>query len=217
MNGRASEVDSNHARLLGLLAAASALVTGLLLIVEFVGTPGAQLPGRLALTGAIGATLVIAVVLLRRDGWGYGLDIAGGVLMVLGIAAGALLPDGLDAAAILPLTGAVLTLPKRSGLRLGAVFILAFAAGLAGETAAYLYGGMRNVTGLVNWPQSLVESGVMLAFVYGLVWWAGDRWWSATARAQHAAGEPAPGCWRSTSGFSRPSIRRACSTSSQTR
>ncbi len=153
--------------------------------VEFVATPAAQMPGRVAITAAIGTTLVIAVVLLRRDVRGYGLDVAGAVLMVLGIAAGALLPDGLDAAAILPLTGAVLTLPKRSGLRLGVVFMVAFAASLAGETAAYLFGSMRNVTSLVNWPQSLIESGVMLAFSYGLVWWAGDRWWSATARAQH--------------------------------
>ncbi|MGZ6266947.1 MAG: diguanylate cyclase [Candidatus Limnocylindrales bacterium] len=174
----------SYARLPWLLAAAAASVTVLLLLVEFVATPGSQLPARIALTAAIGVTLVAAVVLLRRDEWAYGLDIAGAVLMLLGIAAGALLPDGLDAAAILPLTGAVLTLPKRSGLRLGVVFMVAFAASLAGETAAYVY-GMRNVTSLVNWPQSLAESGVMLAFSYGLVWWAGDRWWSATARAQH--------------------------------
>jgi diguanylate cyclase (GGDEF)-like protein len=45
---------------------------------------------------------------------------------------------------------------------------------------------MARVVGLVNWPQSLIESGVMLAFSYGLVWWVSDRWRSATTRAQHA-------------------------------
>ena len=186
MSRQGSGANSDHARLLGLLAAASALAIALLLLVEFVATPGAEMPGRLAVTAACGATLVVGVVLLRRDGWGRGLDIVGGVLMLLGIAAGAILPDGLDAAAILPLAGAVLTLPKESGRKLAAVFILAFVASMAGETAAYMYGGMRRATGLVNWPQSLLESGVMLAFSYGLVWGAGDRWWSATARAQHA-------------------------------
>jgi diguanylate cyclase (GGDEF)-like protein len=185
VSGQGSGANSDHARPLGLLATACASATVLLLLVEFVATPGAQMAGRLAVTAACGATLVVGVVLLRRDGWGRGLDIVGGVLMLLGIAAGAMLPDGLDAAAILPLAGAVLTLPKESGRKLAAVFILAFAASIAGETAAYLY-GMRNVVGIVNWPQSLFESGIMLAFSYGLVWWAGERWWSATARAQHA-------------------------------
>ena len=179
-------MNSGHARMLGLLATAVALATVLLLLEELVATPGAQIPGRLAITAACGATLVAAAILLRRDSWGYGLDIAGGVLMLLGVAAGALLLDGLDDAAILPLAGAVLTLPKQHGRSLAAVFILAFAASIAGEAAAYLYGGMRSVVDLVNWPRPLIESGAVLAFTYGLVWWASDRWWSATVSAQHA-------------------------------
>ncbi len=179
-------MTSSHARLLTALAAASALATLLLLLGELAAAPGAQTPGRLAVTAGCGATLVAAVVLLRRDTWGYGLDIAGGALMILGVAAGALLPDGLDAAAILPLAGAVLTLPKQRGPQLAAVFILAFVASLAGEAAAYSFGGIKTIVGVENWPQPLIESGAMLAFVYGLVWWAADRWWSATARAQLA-------------------------------
>jgi hypothetical protein len=33
---------------------------------------------------------------------------------------------------------------------------------------------------------SLLESGVMLAFVYGLLWWVGNRWWRADEQARLA-------------------------------
>jgi diguanylate cyclase (GGDEF)-like protein len=178
--------DPGHARLLGLLAVACALATLLLLAGELVAAPGPQVPGLFAITASCGATLVAAAVLLRRGKWGYGLNIAGVVLMLLGIAAGALVPDGLYAAAILPLAGAVLTLPSQRGRLLTATFVLAFAASLAGEAAAYLYGGMSGVAGTVDWRQLMVGSGVMAAFLYGLVWWVSDRWWSATASAEHA-------------------------------
>jgi diguanylate cyclase (GGDEF)-like protein len=171
--------------MLGLLVTAFALATVLLLLAEFVATPG-RLTARLVITAACGATLVTAAILIRRGSPGRGLDIAGAVLMLLGIAAGALLPDGLDDAAILPIAGAVLTLPKHRGRPLAAVFIIALAVSVAGETAAYLYGGMKGVVDVVNWPHPLFESGVVLAFTYGLVWWASDRWWTATESAQHA-------------------------------
>ena len=179
-------VNSGHARTLGLLATAFALATVLLLLEEFVATPGDRLTGRLLITAVCGATLVAAAILIRRGSLGYGLDIAGGVLMLLGIAAGALLPDGLDDAAILPIAGAVLTLPKHRGRQLAAVFIIALAASIAGEAAAYLYGGMKGVVSVVNWPRPLFESGMVLAFTYGLVWWASDRWWLATVSAERA-------------------------------
>ena len=179
-------VDPGRARLLGFLAIASAVATGFLLLVEVVATPANQLPGLLSVTALCGATFVSAALLLRIGRWSYGLNIAGVVLMILGIEAGALMPDGLDAAAILPLAGALLTLPEHRGRPLAGMFILAFVAGMAGESAAYLYGGMSKVVGVVNVPQSLLESGVMLAFLYGLVWWVGDRWWSATTRVQHS-------------------------------
>jgi diguanylate cyclase (GGDEF)-like protein len=179
-------VSSGHTRILGLLVTAFALATVLLLLEEFVATPGAQFTGRLVITAGSGATLVAAAILIRRGSLGYGLDIAGGALMLLGIMAGAMLPDGLDYAAILPIAGAVLTLPKHRGRPLAAVFVIAFAVSIAGEAAAYLYGGMKSVVDVVNWPLPLFESGVVLAFTYGLVWWASDRWWSATERLQLA-------------------------------
>ena len=178
-------MSSGHTRMLSLLVAAFALATVLLMLEEFVASPGAQMPGRLVVTVGCGATLVAAAILIRRGSLGYGLDIAGGVLMLLGIVAGALLPDGLDDAAILPIAGAVLTLPKHRGRPLAAVFVTAFAASITGEAAAYLYGGMKSVVDVVNWPRPLFESGVVLAFTYGLVWWASDRWWLATESAQH--------------------------------
>ncbi len=179
-------VDPGRARLLGQLAVVFAAVTGLLLSVEVVATPPAHLSGILGITAACGASLVAATLLLRIGRWSYGLNIVGVVLMILGTEAGALMPDSLDAAAILPLVGALLTLPEHRGRPLVGMFVLAWVAGMAGESAAYLHGGLSRVAGIVNWPQSLVESGVMLALVYGLVWWVSDRWWSATVRAQDA-------------------------------
>jgi diguanylate cyclase (GGDEF)-like protein len=178
--------DPGHIRLLGLLAIACGIATGFLLFAEVVATPATHLPGLLVITAVSGTTLIAAALLLRQGRWAYGLNIAGVVLMILGIAAGGLLPDGLDAAAVLPLAGAVLTLHEQRGRPLAGMFILAYIAALAGESAAYLFGSMTVVVGIVNWPQSLIESGGMLAFVYGLVWWVGDRWWSATTSAQHA-------------------------------
>ncbi|HJX68170.1 MAG TPA: sensor domain-containing diguanylate cyclase [Candidatus Limnocylindrales bacterium] len=179
-------LDAGRARLLGLLAVTCGLATGLLSLAEFVAAPAANLPGLLAITVSCGATLMAAALLLRLGRLSYALNIAGVALMMMGMAAGPLMPDGLAAAAILPLAGAVLTLPEQRGRPLAGMFILAFVAGIAGESAAYLYGGTAEVVGSAHWSLSLIQTGVMLAFVYGLVWWAGDRGWSATTRAQHA-------------------------------
>jgi diguanylate cyclase (GGDEF)-like protein len=177
--------DPGRARLLGFLAIACAVATGSLLFVEVVATPAAHLPGLLTITLLCGASLVAASFLLRIGRWSFGLNIAGVVLMMLGTGAGALMPDGLNAAAILPLAGALLTLPEHRGRPLAGMFVLAFIAAMAGESASFLYGGMSKAVG-VSWPQSLIESAVMLASLYGLVWWVGDRWWSATTSAQRA-------------------------------
>ena len=186
MNAHWPGVDPVRARLLGFLAIVLAVATGILLFAEVVATPAARLPGLMSITVVCGATAVAAALLLREGRWAFGLNIAGLVLMILGTAAGALLPDGLDAAAVLPLAGALLTLPEHRGRPLAGMFILAYVAAMAGEAAAYLYGGMSELVGIVNWQQSLIESGVMIAFLYGLVWWVGDRWWSATTSAQHS-------------------------------
>jgi diguanylate cyclase (GGDEF)-like protein len=168
------------------VAIACSLATGFLLSVEAVAAPTAHMAGLLSITAACGATVVAAALLLRVGRWSYGLNIAGIILMLLGTEAGALMPDGLDAAAILPLAGALLTLPEHRGRPLAGMFFLAWVAAMAGESAAYVSGEMNRVAGLVNWPQSVLESAAMLALVYGLVWWVGDRWWSATTSAQHA-------------------------------
>ena len=178
--------DPGHARQLGLLASACSLATGLLLLLEALSAPTAQKAGLLAITAACGAAVVGAALLMRTGKWSYGLNIAGVVLMILGTEAGALLPDGLDAAAILPLAGALLTLPAHRGRPLAGMFIVAWVAAMAGESAAHVYGQTARLVGIVNWPQSLAESAAMLSLAYGLVWWVGDRWWSATTSAQHA-------------------------------
>jgi diguanylate cyclase (GGDEF)-like protein len=133
----------------------------------------------------VGITVVATALLLRLGRWAYGLNIAGIMLMVLGAAAGFVVPDGLDAAAVLPLAGAILTLHEQRGRPLAGMFFLAFAAAILGEWAAYVHGGASRIVGAA-WIQALIESGVMLGFVYVLVWWIGDRWWSATTHAQHA-------------------------------
>lgn len=185
VNAQWPGVDPGRARLLGFLAIACAVATGFLLFVEVFASPAGRLPGVLSITLLCGASLVAASFLLRIGRWSFGLNIAGVALMMLGAGAGALMPDGLNAAAILPLAGALLTLPEHRGRPLAGMFVLAFIAAMAGESAAYLYGGMSSLVG-GTWLQSLIELGVMLASLYGLVWWVGDRWWSATSRAQHA-------------------------------
>jgi diguanylate cyclase (GGDEF)-like protein len=177
-----------HDLLFARFALTFAVVTLLLLASEFVVSPAGELPVVLGLTTVGGLAVVVGTVLLSRGALDYVLVVAGGLLMLLGIAAGALAPDGLDAAALMPLAGAVLTLPRQHGRPLAAIFVLAFAAGMAGEYAAYTYGGASDTTSRITTVQSLLESGVMLGFTYSLVWWIGDRWWAANARVQHAMG-----------------------------
>jgi diguanylate cyclase (GGDEF)-like protein len=179
-------LHSSRARLLGVAAIALAVATGSLLLGQIVADPAAQSLGLVSITASCGATLVAAALLIRASRREYVLNIAGVVLMMLGVAAGALMSDGVAAATILPLAGVLVTLPGQRGRPLAGMFILAFAAGIAGESAAYLFGGMSKIVGTVNSSESIIKSGAMLAFLYGLVWWVGDRWWSANTRAQHA-------------------------------
>jgi diguanylate cyclase (GGDEF)-like protein len=182
--GQAFVSGPAQARFFGLLAAGGAGLTVALLLVELIASPAPRLPGIALVTAACGATLVTAAILLREHGPARTLDVAGAALMLLGVAAGGLLPDGLDAAAIMPLAGAVLTIPSHRGRPLVIAFVLAFTASMVGETAALTVGADRS--GGLSVPQSLVVSGVMLALAYTLIWWVGDRWWTATSRAQHA-------------------------------
>jgi diguanylate cyclase (GGDEF)-like protein len=179
-------LDPKPVRTLGLLASACAVATALVLTADVVLQPKVEPNAFLILAGILGVALTIAAIVAGKPRWSYGLDVAGVTLMLLGVAAGAMLPDGLDAAAILPLGGAVLTLPREHGRPLAFMFLLAFAAGMTGESLSYLVGGMANVVGPGNVARSLAESGVMLALIYGVVWWVGDKWWDATASAHHS-------------------------------
>jgi diguanylate cyclase (GGDEF)-like protein len=176
----------NHAGPLAFAAILCALVTGALLLVELAAAPAGSLPMVMIATAACGASLVAAASILRINRPSYGLTIAGVALMGLGTEAGAVMPYGLDAAAILPLAGALLALPEHRGKRLAGMFVLAFVAGMLGEAAAYVHGDLTRVVGVVDWPQSLIESGVMLALVYALVWRVGDSWWETTTNARRA-------------------------------
>jgi diguanylate cyclase (GGDEF)-like protein len=180
------KADPRHARPLGLVAIVCALATGLVVSVPLARDPATHLAGVVLIAVSLGGAVIGLTVLIRARRWTYGLTIAGLGLMALGTEAGAVMPIGLDAAAILPLAGALLTLPEQRGRSLAGMFVLAFFAGMAGESAAYLHGGTTPTVGVLGWPQSLVQSAVMLAIVYGLVWRVGDRWWSTTTRAQRA-------------------------------
>jgi diguanylate cyclase (GGDEF)-like protein len=179
-------LDPVHVRTLGLLASACAAAAALVLAADVVFEPRVDLRELAILIGVLTVALAIAAIVAGKPNWSYGLDVAGVALMVLGVAAGTMLPDGLDAAAILPLGGAVLTLPREHGRPLLIMFVAAFLFGMAGETAAYTVGAMAAVVGPDNVARSLAESGVMLALIYGIVWWVGDKWWAATASAQQS-------------------------------
>jgi diguanylate cyclase (GGDEF)-like protein len=179
-------LDPVHVRTLGLLAAACAAAMALVLAGDVMVQSSVDFRALAILIGVLSVALGIAAIVAGKPNWSYGLDVAGVTLMLLGVAAGAMLPDGLDAAAILPLGGAVLTLPREHGRPLLILFVAAFAFGMAGETAAYTVGGMSSVVGRDNVPRSLAESGVMLALIYGVVWWVGDKWWAATSSAHQS-------------------------------
>jgi diguanylate cyclase (GGDEF)-like protein len=155
-------------------------------LVDTVTAAEAERPGQLVVTVLLGVTLAVAVLFLRRGFTPPVLMAAGVTLMVLGVAAGALLPASLDAAMVLPLAGAVLALPAERGRPLLILLALAFGASLVGETIGYLGAGSSGTDTPFDTSFSFVESAIMLAFTYGLLWWVGDRWWRADEQAQRA-------------------------------
>ena len=173
-------------RLFGRYAALCACATLVLVAAGLVAAPARERPGLFLIDGLAGSTVVLAIWFLRRGLSPRLFLIAGIVLMALGVVAGAALTDGLDGAAVMPLAGALLVIPVMRGRRLLAMFVLAFGASMAGETAAYVVGGMTHLASLVSAPLSLAESTVMLAFTYGLVWWVSNEWRRASARSEHA-------------------------------
>ncbi|MGA2513871.1 MAG: sensor domain-containing diguanylate cyclase [Candidatus Limnocylindrales bacterium] len=173
-------------RLFGRYAVICACATVAMFAAVLVAAPARERPGLLLIDGLAGTTVMLAIWFLRQGLSSRLLLIAGVVLMALGIVAGATLTDGLDGAAVMPLAGALLVIPILRGRRLLAMFVLAFGASMVGEVAAYVVGGMTHLAGLVSAPMSLAESGVMLAFTYGLVWWVSNEWRTTSARSAHA-------------------------------
>ncbi len=162
-----------------------ALFTVVVVTGEVALAPASHPQPVIEITLVLGVTLCIVGVLVIRDVWQPGITFAAGGLMVLGVAVGVLLPDGLDAAAILPLTGAILTLLRRTKPQ-RLIFVIGYGASMTGEVITYAFGSMGNLVGSGHVPQSLAEAAVMLGFTYTLVWWVGDRWWAAASQAEHA-------------------------------
>jgi|GEM_PF-1257372 len=179
---------ADHDRLLGRFIALCACATVVLFVGNFATAPASERPGLLPVAGLVGVIVALAVWFLKRGSSRPLFVVAGVVLMALGVVVGAEVPDGLDAAVILPLTGALLVLPVLRGRLLLAMFVLAFAASIAGEIVAHIVGGMRmsEASGSVNLPISLAASAVMLAFTYGLTWWVSNEWLVSSGRTAHA-------------------------------
>lgn len=166
-------------------AAACAVATVVLSLADTVGSPPDQRPGQLVVAVLLGATVLAAIWFLRRGFTPRILTLAGITLMVLGVATGSLLPDSIDAAVVLPIAGAVLALPAQRGRALLVVLALAFVASMIGEMIGYLGLGAAGPEASSTSAVSVLESAVMLAFAYGLLWWVGDRWWRSDLQARN--------------------------------
>lgn len=186
MSERASTLGSGHDRRFAGFAAACAAVTVILNVGDTVSASAARRPGQLAVTALLVVAVLVAALFVRRGFTQRNLLLAGVMLMGLGVAAGALLPDSLDAAVVLPLAGAVLALPAERGRPLLILLALAFGASMLGEALGYVVWGNADVSQPGDVLLALAESGVMLAFTYGLLWWVGDRWWRADEQARRA-------------------------------
>jgi diguanylate cyclase (GGDEF)-like protein len=183
---RAPALGSGNDRRFVGLATACVAVTFALFVVDMATAPDAQRPGHLLVGAILGATLIAAVLLLRRGSAPGVLMATGVMLMLLGVAVAALLPTMLDAAVVLPLAGAVLALPAVRGRPLLILLALAFGASMAGETIVRVGGGAAGSATAFDVALSLLESGAMLAFTCGLLWWVGDRVWRADERARRS-------------------------------
>jgi diguanylate cyclase (GGDEF)-like protein len=184
MSDRAYDLGSSHDGRFARFAVGCTVVIVALFVVLTPSLPDANRPGHVLVAGLLVATLAVTFLMLRRGLTPRVLVAAGVVLMGLGIAVGLLLPANIDAAVVLPLAGAVVALPAARGRPLLLIMAAAFGASLAGE--AIIHSGTSAAGSTVILDQSLLvfESGVMLAFTYGLLWWVGTRWWRADDRAR---------------------------------
>lgn len=183
---RAADPGSGQDRRFAVFAVACAATTLVMCLADTVGAPPAQRPGQAVVTALLGATVLAGVWFLRRGFTPRILMAAGATLMVLGVAAGVWLPDSLDAALVLPLAGAVLALPAVRGRPLLILLAVAFGASMVGETVGTVGTGTDGSGLPPDSLLSILESGVMLAFTFGLLWWVGDRWWRADEQARRA-------------------------------
>ena len=186
MTERVPAAGAGHDRRFAGFAAACAATTVIVSVAETLTAPGGRVPSQLLVTGLVGLALLLTLWFLRNGFTPRVLMTAGAMLMVLGAAVGMLLPDSLDAAVLLPLAGAVLAVPARRGRPLLILLALAFGSSMLSETIGFSRSGDAPSTGAASSLLSLFESGVMLAFTYGLLWWVGDRWWSAEEQARRA-------------------------------
>lgn len=182
MSGRSFDLGSSHDSRFAWFAVGCAVVIVILFVVMTPSLPDANRPGHVLVAALLVVALAVAFVLLRRGLTPRVLITAGVVLMGLGIAVGVLLPANLDAAVVLPLAGAIVAFPAARGRLLLVVLILAFSASLAGETIARASTSAAG-SSLADESLSAIESGIMLAFTYGLLWWVGTRWLRADDRA----------------------------------
>ena len=178
--------STDQDRVFGRFIVVCGLGTLTLLGIGFATAPEADRADLVPVSGLMALTFALAVLFLKRGPSPRLLLGAAFVLMVLGIAVAAAIPDGLDAAVILPLTGALLALRVLQGRALLVIFILAYAASMAGEIAAHIANGFVETPGPVNLWISIAASALMLAFAYGLVWWVSNEWIVASERSAHA-------------------------------
>ncbi len=180
---RAFTPGSSQDRKFAGFAAACAVLTAVLCLVDAATAHSDRSSEQFVVAALLGVTLLAAVWFVRRGFTPRILMSAGVMLMVVGVAAAAYLPGSLDAAVILPLAGAVLALPAVRGRPLLLLLAVAFGAGMVGEAIGYFDEGAAMPAETLP---SLLESGVMLAFAYSLLWWVGDRWWRADEQARRA-------------------------------
>jgi diguanylate cyclase (GGDEF)-like protein len=186
MTDRTSDGESDHDQRFAGLAAACAAAAVTMFLLGALRYPESQRPGQLIVALVLAAALVFSIIFLRRGFTPRALLGAAAVLILLGVVVAAMLEGSLDGAVILPLAGAVLALPAARGRLLLVVLLVAYAASLVGVWIVPNASGATAATSIFESDLEFVESAVMLAFVYGLLWWVGDRWWRADDQAGRA-------------------------------
>jgi len=180
------EGDAEHDQRFAGLAAGCAAAATTMFALGALRSPQSERPGQLMVALILAAALVFAILFLRRGFAPRAVLGAAGLLILLGVTAAVTLSDSIDAAVVLPLAGAVLALPAARGRSLLAILIVAFVASLIGVAVVPGALGATHPADPFGTDLSFLETGVMLAFAYGLLWWVADRWWRADDRARRA-------------------------------